>query len=378
MSHQVSGMPELTTLGAGALVAVAIGLWFCRDRLLPKFLRSQDVTLVDKILNVLLPLFVPSSQIPKKPSKLFAFRKAFVSWPALKPYHDFVCKGTVATISVPRRDGTGDVEVLMHSPPPLGDGPMENSMELIVYYHGGGFTAGSAQDAYGANTVAALTRASGRLFVWASVEYRLAPEHAHPAAAHDCIDAARHLLTSAACAARFGYDRDRVHLFGLSAGGNLALVTAAALVRSPPPGAPSVASLCCDQPFVCATCNTPSYAENDDFRIAPTAWLRWCWRVYLKQGGEASAAELRAALDDPLCCPHTAAGALAGRVAFPPTLVLTALGDPLRDEGRACLAALRTAGARVDHLEMRASHAVGCDILSGARAAAVAKWAALM
>jgi acetyl esterase/lipase len=113
-----------------------------------------------------------------------------------------------------------------------------------------------------------------------------------------------------------------------------------------------------DVPFVDPLCDTPSYTMNDALKVAPPPWLRWCWRAYLGAvdectGGYAAAGErfgpaceaaqaaLRAALDDPLCCPQAAPGALAGPIPFPPTLVVTCTGDPLRDEGLACVAALK-------------------------------------
>jgi acetyl esterase/lipase len=151
------------------------------------------------------------------------YRKATAGWKLTK-------------VPIARPDGS--VDVLVHQPPHHADAT--TPLDLLVWFHGGGFTAGQAVDAMGAQVAAELARASGRLFVWASVEYALAPEHACPAAANDCIAAAEHFLASAAASEQFAYARDRVHLGGCSAGGNLAFVTAAALTRKGVGGVASV------------------------------------------------------------------------------------------------------------------------------------------
>ncbi len=60
---------------------------------------------------------------------------------------------------------------------PRGDGPLP----VVVWFHGGGFTAGDL-DTHD-RPLRALANRSGRLVV--SVAYRLAPEHPYPAAIED-------------------------------------------------------------------------------------------------------------------------------------------------------------------------------------------------
>lgn len=84
----------------------------------------------------------------------------------------------------------------------------------ILYFHGGGFVAGSS-DVYRDLT--------GRIALAAhvpvlTVNYRLAPEHRYPAANEDCLDAYRWLLGN-------GYSADNIVLGGDSVGGTLALMT---------------------------------------------------------------------------------------------------------------------------------------------------------
>jgi acetyl esterase/lipase len=83
--------------------------------------------------------------------------------------------------------------------------------------HGGGFFMGSA--AMDDRPNAALARRAGVATV--SVEYRLAPEHAYPAAPDDCEAAALWLLGNA----KREFGTERLLIGGGSAGGNLAAVT---------------------------------------------------------------------------------------------------------------------------------------------------------
>lgn len=87
---------------------------------------------------------------------------------------------------------------------------------VVVNFHGGGFTLGSAtDDSYWAKCVLKETDA-----VFVSVEYRLAPERPFPAAVDDGVEA---LLYLAAHAGELGIDASRIVLTGFSSGGNLAI-----------------------------------------------------------------------------------------------------------------------------------------------------------
>jgi monoterpene epsilon-lactone hydrolase len=90
--------------------------------------------------------------------------------------------------------------------------------DVVLYLHGGGYAIGSA--AGGAGLAANVARQAGARAV--SVEYRLAPEHPHPAAVDDAVAAYRGLLEQ-------GVPADRIALAGESAGGGLAVATLVAL-----------------------------------------------------------------------------------------------------------------------------------------------------
>ena len=62
--------------------------------------------------------------------------------------------------------------------------------KVIVYIHGGAYAIGSAASSVGLGSD--LARRVGARLV--SLDYRLAPEHPHPAAIHDAVAAHRALL----------------------------------------------------------------------------------------------------------------------------------------------------------------------------------------
>lgn len=96
--------------------------------------------------------------------------------------------------------------------------PSARQDRALVYLHGGGYCLGGVATHRG--LTARLSR-TARLPVL-SVDYRLAPEHPHPAAVEDAVAAVRFAYAS-------GLDPARVALGGDSAGGGLVLATLVAL-----------------------------------------------------------------------------------------------------------------------------------------------------
>lgn len=89
----------------------------------------------------------------------------------------------------------------------------------LLHIHGGGFTVGSAR---GQNDHRLLRHAEKCNMTVVSVEYRLSPEHRHPAALLDCVAASKWLDSQAGrLAAKIGADAPLL-LVGESAGGSLA------------------------------------------------------------------------------------------------------------------------------------------------------------
>ena len=211
---------------------------------------------------------------------------------------------------------------------------------LIVYFHGGGFVLGDLDSHHG--LCLAMVRAL-RLPV-VSVDYRLAPEHPWPAAPDDAETAARWIAANALNA--LGLRATGLVLAGDSAGANLAAVTAHALVdRSTT--IPLVAQ------FLIYPCVTPqratrSLTENGEgFFLTRTA-IDWFEANY------------RAPSDDPRF--NLLAFDQSG---MPPTLLVTAGLDPLRDEGRRYAGALIEAGVSVIFQEA-VGNIHGCFSISAA------------
>lgn len=88
---------------------------------------------------------------------------------------------------------------------------------VFLYMHGGGFVLGSARN----QDVRLWDLARAASVATVSIEYRLAPEHPHPAAVDDCTDVARWLAEHAAD--EFG--ADRLVIGGESVGATLAALT---------------------------------------------------------------------------------------------------------------------------------------------------------
>lgn len=88
---------------------------------------------------------------------------------------------------------------------------------VYLHIHGGGWTLGAAHHC----DVRNLATASAAGLAVVSVEYRLAPEHPHPAAADDCETVAAWLLQHA----QEEFGSDRLLIGGESAGAHLSAVT---------------------------------------------------------------------------------------------------------------------------------------------------------
>jgi len=127
-----------------------------------------------------------------------------------------------------------------------------NDTRAICYIHGGAYVLFSPQTTFG--TYAPLGFRSG-LKIYA-IDYRLAPEHPYPAAPDDCFAVYRELVKK--------YSPDSLGLFGDSAGGALALVTA---LRAHKQGVPLPAAIILSSPWVDITKSGDSYYTNEGLDI---------------------------------------------------------------------------------------------------------------
>lgn len=197
---------------------------------------------------------------------------------------------------------------------------------LLLWFHGGGWVLGSI-DGHDDLCRSLALRSGSRVL---SVEYRLAPEHPFPAGLTDAITSARWAHEHAA---ELGADPDRIALGGDSAGANLAAVVAQ---LAPVPLRYQVLVY----PVTDARRTTESYRENGDGRFLTAAGMEWFVNHYLA-GGQGSEGDPRVS---PLLASEQAVAA------SPPTLVITAQFDPLRDEGVAYADRLADVGVATSHV----------------------------
>jgi acetyl esterase len=194
---------------------------------------------------------------------------------------------------------------------PAAAGAGDGGDAVVVHAHGGGFVFNDVE-VHDASARRLANRTGLRVL---SVDYRRPPEDRFPAAVDD-------VATAAAWAARTLGERLLAH--GDSAGGNLALVDA---LRHPG----RYAAVALVYPFLDPTAGFASYATAaDGFDPREAAWY---WEQYAGPADFANP-DLAPLLSDRL-------GTL------PPTLVVTAEHDPLRDEGEELARRIADAGVAV-------------------------------
>ncbi|CAI8701617.1 acetyl esterase [Pseudomonas sp. IT-P258] len=200
----------------------------------------------------------------------------------------------------------------------------EPDLPLLVFFHGGGFVMGNL-DTHD-NLCRSLARQTEAVVV--SVAYRLAPESKFPAAPLDCYAATCWLVEHAA---ELRVDGSRLAVAGDSAGGNLALAVSQLAARRQ---GPKISYQCLFYPVTDAGCDSQSFEDFAQSYLLSAGMMRWFWQQYLQDVGQ---------VEDPLASPLRAES-LAG---LPPTTLITAEFDPLRDEGEAMAECLREAGVPV-------------------------------
>jgi acetyl esterase/lipase len=193
----------------------------------------------------------------------------------------------------------------------------DGALPVVLYLHGDWVFGGEHAESRLARELALNAHAAV-----AFVHYSLAPEARYPVALEECLGALEWLRRHGT---GLGLDVSRIAV----AGGNLA---AALALRAGARLAGQV--LLC--PATDASCDTGSYREFAEGYFLRADGMRWCWDQYLPdaaRGAESTASPLRATR-----------GEMAG---LPPTMVITAEADVLRDEGEAYAVRLRGAGVPV-------------------------------
>jgi acetyl esterase len=211
-------------------------------------------------------------------------------------------------------------------PAPAGDIPLRlfdpradrAPAPAVMFFHGGGFVFGDL-DSH-APICAEIARTLDLPVI--AVDYRLAPENRWPAAPDDCEAATRWVASSPAALDR---QVTGLVLAGDSAGGTLTIVTAMALREEP-----AAAKVLAQWPIYPLVDECPGYQSYHDFAsgyVLSKDGIDWFDDAYRADTAHWRGAPIR-----------------ADQAGMPPTLVITASLDPLRDQGRAYAAATVKAG----------------------------------
>jgi len=229
-----------------------------------------------------------------------------------------IAVGSVRNLTIP--GPAGSLRARHYAPPRAQLGP---ARPLLVFFHGGGFMVGDL-DTHDVPCRALCRDLDVHVL---SAEYRLAPEHPFPAGIEDARAALRFAQGNAA---KMGADPTRIIIGGDSAGGNLAtVVTQLQLLE----GEPLPALQLLIYPAVDSSKDWPSIDTFANGFFLTRQRIHAFRRHYFARFDDMS---------DPRASPLLAKD-LTG---MPPTVIVTAAFDPLRDEGEAYARALQAAGVR--------------------------------
>lgn len=213
---------------------------------------------------------------------------------------------------------TGSVRVRIVMPPDAAA-----PLPAVVYVHGAGWVFGNAHSHD--RLVRELAVQSGAAVAFP--EYDLSPEAKYPTALEQVYATAAWLAHGGAGER---VDGSRVAVAGDSVGGNISIaLTFLTLQRKEF----HLAQLVVFYPVTDAAFDTESYRLFAEGYFLRRDTMMWFWDQYTtddKERAHITASPLRAILEE-----------VAG---FPPTLIITAEADVLRDEGEAFAAKLRAAG----------------------------------
>jgi acetyl esterase len=205
--------------------------------------------------------------------------------------------------------------------------PATGVLPVALFLHGGGWSVNDL-DTHD-RLCRLIARRSGCLV--AALDHRLAPEHPHPAALEDAHLAYRWLLDNAE---QLQGDSSAIALVGESSGATTAACLNL-LLRDI--GAPMPIYNVLAYPIAGSFEDWPSYGERGTGYTLDLKFAKWALANYLPDGHDPRDPYLM-----PLACED-----LSG---LPPTLVMTAEFDPLRDEGIALAQRLASAGVRLEHV----------------------------
>jgi len=196
---------------------------------------------------------------------------------------------------------------------------------ILVFIHGGGWVIGGLET----HDPLCIEIAIELDLPVVAVDYRLAPEFPFPAAFEDSVAAARSIASGPD---ELGRTATSLFLAGDSAGGNLAAAVSAAL-RDEPAAVP-VAGQWLIYPAADPCVPYPSYDQFNDGFLLTKPSMDWFEESYAGPRKDWRYSPL-----------------LKGAEGLPPTFVVTAALDPIRDQGRAYAARCAEAGVETVYWE---------------------------
>ena len=232
--------------------------------------------------------------------------------------------------------------------------PGESPKPGVIYFHGGGWVLGSCET----HDDMCAEMADIADVVVVLVDYRLAPEHPHPAQLEDSLKVLGWMRSSGRA---LGIDPAHIIAAGDSAGGQMSAGLALDLRDQ---SLPQLRGLVLIYPVLGADTETPSYIRNAHAPCLTRAEMFYYLESFLGPRGGAN-------WTDPKAVPNTASD-LGG---LPPAFITVAAHDPLCDDGLIFHDKLKAAAIPVAiraepalaHSYMRARH-VSAPAMAGFKA----------
>ncbi len=203
----------------------------------------------------------------------------------------------------------------------------KKKLPMLLYIHGGGFTAGNLETHD--RPLRVLANRSGFLVI--GIDYRLAPEHPYPAGLNDCYEVLQWLSDNAEI---INGNAEQIYIGGDSAGGNLAAVTT---LMARDKNGPSIKGQLLIYP-------------NTDLTLDSTSWQELGDKGYILTKKAMSANVAMYTSDDQSINHEYVSPLKSDNLSkIPETLIITAGFDPLHSEGEAYVQKLKSAKVKVTH-----------------------------
>jgi acetyl esterase len=202
--------------------------------------------------------------------------------------------------------------------PPSRRGPLP----VLFYVHGGGWVVGGVRSHD--RLVCELAALTGAAVVFP--DYSLSPEARYPIALNEIWSAIQWVFAEGL---RHGLDPVRIAVGGDGVGAAMAIALVLRCLQNGCKGVKQFVGFC---PVTDASCDAESHRTFSAGYHLHSTTMRWCWDQYLPDSVSRTTPTV-----SPL---HTRINDLAG---FPPSLVITAEADVVRDEGEAFAAKLLAA-----------------------------------